>query len=1080
MAQGDATQRDKPGRETPMMRQYRQWKERYPDCILFFRLGDFYEMFGDDARLAARILDITLTSRETAKGERVPMCGVPCHAADQYLARLVEAGYRVAICEQVEDPRLARGLVRREVVRVVTPGTLWTASGPEEGRYVAALAVPEGGRGSGRSRWPGGGGEGGEPGTAAPHRGSSPGRPQDPGADSRWTTTPAPAAGVPATPAAAGDGPDGPPVLGLAYADVSTGEFVIAQLEGPQAVRLALDELARLQAAECLLGPGFEGPGAARLERALRERGCALSRLPAGPWRVRDAEAVLADRFGRAAVDQARAATGPAAVAAGGGLLAYLRETQKVDLEHLRRLRTDPLDQWLAIDANSRRNLELVRRLRDGSRQGTLLDVLDLTETAMGRRLLKQWVERPLVDRQAIEARLDAVEALVADPFLRSDVRRLLAGVQDLPRLLGRVGYQQANARDLLGIARSLERLPELAGRLDGALRGRRAGRLEAVRAGLDPDLAALARRLRAALVDDPPTTVTEGGLIRDGFHPEVDELRRAMREGRDWIAALEARERERTGIKSLKVGFNKVFGYYIEVTRANRHLVPPDYERRQTLAGAERFVTPELKAMESKVLGAEERLAALEHRLFLELRQAVAAAIPRLQAVADALAELDVLASLAEAAARYDYVRPQIAADRRLRIKAGRHPVLDRVLEGRFVPNDIDLDGREERVMLITGPNMAGKSTYLRQVALIVIMAQMGSFVPAAEAEIGLVDRIFCRVGASDDLASGQSTFMVEVAETALAVHNATPRSLILLDEIGRGTSTFDGIAIARAVIEYIHDRIGARTLVSTHYHELTGLAATRRGIRNYHARVVEDGDSVRFLWRIVPGGADRSYGINVARLAGLPVEIVERAKAILAELDRRAGPRQLSLADLMASPVAGAALRAAETGGGLAEAGGRSAEAGGQGEGAGRTPAAAGAAPRGEAAAAVEPASDEPAAAGRTAEGPGSAAAAGMAAAGRAGSPSAAAPAGAGEGWEAAGELALARAWLHRLASLDLNRMTPLDAMNLLYAWQRRLRRERWTRSAEDAGSAAGQEGAHGQDTAAGSAGDRPDRGR
>ncbi|HEY8552767.1 MAG TPA: DNA mismatch repair protein MutS [Thermaerobacter sp.] len=1065
MAQGDEPQRDKPGRETPMMRQYRQWKERYPDCILFFRLGDFYEMFGDDARLAARILDITLTSRETAKGERVPMCGVPCHAADQYLARLVEAGYRVAICEQVEDPRLARGLVRREVVRVVTPGTLWTATGQAESRYVAALAVPEGGRGGGAGRGGSRGGTAseGSPDPAGLRPGPHPGAPEDPGPGPAVATPPAPGASSPAATAATLDVPDGPPALGLAYADVSTGEFVIAQLEGPQAIRLALDELARLQAAECLLGPGFEGPGAARLERALRERGCALTRLPAGPWRVRDAEAVLAERFGRAAVEQARAATGAAAVAAGGGLLAYLRETQKVDLEHLRRLRTDPLGQWLAIDANSRRNLELVRRLRDGSRQGTLLDVLDLTETAMGRRLLKQWVERPLIDREAIEARLDAVETLVADPFLRSDVRRLLAGVQDLPRLLGRVGYQQANARDLLGIARSLERLPELAGRLDGALAGRRAGRLAAVRAGLDPDLADLGRRLRAALVDDPPTTVTEGGLIRDGFHPEVDELRRAMREGRDWIAALEARERERTGIKSLKVGFNKVFGYYIEVTRANRHLVPSDYERRQTLAGAERFVTPELKAMESKVLGAEERLAALEHRLFLELRQAVATAIPRLQAVADALAELDVLASLAEVAARYDYVRPKIAADRRLRIKAGRHPVLDRTLEGRFVPNDIDLDGREERVMLITGPNMAGKSTYMRQVALIVIMAQMGSFVPAAEAEIGLVDRIFCRVGASDDLASGQSTFMVEVAETALAVHNATPRSLILLDEIGRGTSTFDGIAIARAVIEYIHDRIGARTLVSTHYHELTGLATTRRGIRNYHARVVEEGDTVRFLWRIVPGGADRSYGINVARLAGLPVEIVERAKAILAELDRRTGPRQLSLADLMASPVTGSSARSAD-GDGRAE------------ERAGRAAVARVATPVGEAAATAEPRRDEPAAAGSAAEGNGSAAAPGTA-----GSHAAPAPGdGAGEGREVADELALARAWLDRLASLDLVRMTPLDAMNLLYAWQRRVRRWQWGRLADDGGGAAGQEGAHGQDSAAGSTGDRPDRRR
>ena len=971
-------------RETPMMRQYREWKERYPDCILFFRLGDFYEMFGEDAHTAARVLDITLTSRETAKGERVPMCGVPYHAAEQYLARLVEAGYRVAICEQVEDPRLARGLVRREVVRVVTPGTLWGGTGEDEGRYVAAVAAGE--EGPGRR-------------------------------------------------------------LGLAYADVSTGEFVIAELEGPEAARGVLDELARLQAAECLLGPGLEGEAAADLERALRERGCALTRTPSGPWRPREAAAVLADHFGVAAVEQARAASGPAAVTAGGALLAYLRETQKVDLQHLHRLRTDPLGQWLAIDANSRRNLELVRRLRDGSRQGTLLDVLDLTETAMGRRLLRRWIERPLVDRAAIEQRLDAVDALVADPFLRDDVRRLLAGIQDLPRLIGRVGYQQANGRDLLGLARSLERLPALAERLAEA----GAGRLAAVRAGLQPGLAELAGRLRRALVDEPPVSVTEGGLIRDGFDPQVDELRRAMREGRDWIAALEARERERTGIKSLKVGFNKVFGYYIEVTRPNRHLVPADYERRQTLANAERYVTPELKEMEAKVLGAEERLAALEHELFTRLRDEVAARIPELQAAAEALAELDVLAALAEAAARYDYVRPKLAGDRRLRIKAGRHPVLDRALEGRFVPNDVDLDGEQERIMLITGPNMAGKSTFMRQVALIVIMAQMGSFVPAAEAEIGLVDRIFCRVGASDDLASGQSTFMVEVAETALAVHNATPRSLILLDEIGRGTSTFDGIAIARAVIEFIHDRLGARTLVSTHYHELTSLADSRPGIRNYHARVVEEGEEIRFLWRIVPGGADRSYGLNVARLAGLPAEIIERAKEILAELDRGAGPRQLSLADLVgAVPAAGGGAPAAGAGvGGGRASGPRAAPAAKTDQGAGAAQAAAAREPEASPAAEGVPGSASGAEERPTAAG--AAPAAGRAPVAAPGDEPASIP-----------DPALRR-WLEELAGLDLMRMTPLDAMNLLYAWQRRARRWRQAQ----------REGSHGQDPAAGPAG-------
>ncbi|PZN07114.1 MAG: DNA mismatch repair protein MutS, partial [Bacillota bacterium] len=582
----------------------------------------------------------------------------------------------------------------------------------------------------------------------------------------------------------------------------------------------------------------------------------------------------------------------------------------------------------------------------------------------------------------------------VSDPFLRDGLRRLLDGVHDLPRLIARVGYQQANARDLLALARSLERLRPIGELLDGV----EAGRLAALRQAL-PDLDDLTDLLRRALVDEPPVTTTEGGLIRDGYDPRVDELRLAMREGRRWIASLEASERERTGIKSLKVGFNKVFGYYIEVTRANRHLVPDDYERRQTLANAERYVTPALKEMEAKVLGAEERLAALEHELFCQLRDEVARRIPAIQTAAEVLAELDALASLAEVAARYDYVRPRLADDRRLRIRAGRHPVLDRTLAGRFVPNDVNLDGERERVMLITGPNMAGKSTFMRQVALIVIMAQMGSFVPAEEAEIGLVDRIFCRVGASDDLASGQSTFMVEVAETALAVHNATPRSLILLDEIGRGTSTFDGIAIARAVIEFIHDRIGARTLVSTHYHELTALAATRPGIRNYHARVAEEGDEIRFLWRIVPGGADRSYGINVARLAGLPVEIIERAKEILAELDRTARPRQLSLADLAGGNGDGGTTAASSRGSGGEGTAAREAEGSGAGDQDSRGEEDVTAKAGGPARVAAGAAADEVAAA--------------------------------------------ARRWLEELASLDLLRMTPLDAMNVLYAWQRRLRR-------------------------------------
>ncbi|MEW6541087.1 MAG: DNA mismatch repair protein MutS [Bacillota bacterium] len=796
---------------TPMMRQYREVKDRYPDAILFFQMGDFFEMFFEDAEKAAPVLEVALTGRDAGELGRVPMCGIPVQAVDNYLGKLVARGYRVAICEQVEEAQAARGVVRREVTRVVTPGTVIEKQLLDErgNNYLAALGY-------------------------------------------------------------AGHG------WGLAAADVSTGDFIVATYTGDAAWPRLVEEVARLAPREVLLA-GLP-PDTAEVPKRFGDHRPAV--ITAAPDSYRDeAAGALKSHFGPEAVASASWARHPAARQAAGVLLLYLNETQKRELTHLRHVRAPLPERHMLLDGATRRNLELTMG-RDGGRRHTLLGVLDHTVTAMGGRRLREWLEQPLLAVEEIRERLDAVGRLTADRIKRETLREQLKGVYDTERLAGRVAYGTAHARDLLSLLSSLEaifRVRELLPNEPGLL-----GRLAT---DIDPP-GEIVDLLKGALADDPPLSLREGGLIRPGYDPEVDRLRAASTQARAWLAGLEAEERERTGIRSLKVGYNRVFGYYIEVTRANQHLVPEDYRRRQTLVNAERYITPELKEYESLVLGARERLVELEYHLFGELRNRVHSELARIQRSARAVAGVDALASLAEAAVRENYTAPVVDGTDRIRIKSGRHPVVERVLgPGRFVPNDALLDG-DCRIMILTGPNMAGKSTYMRQVALIVLMAQVGSFVPAEAAEIGVVDRIFTRVGAADNLAGGESTFMVEMNECRTILEQATPASLIVMDEVGRGTSTYDGMSLARALIEYLHRRVGAKTLFSTHYHELTTLDALS-GVMNHTVTVSEDGDEIVFLHRVVPGKADRSYGIQVARLAGLPPAVIARAREVLERLE-------------------------------------------------------------------------------------------------------------------------------------------------------------------------------------------------
>lgn len=813
---------------TPMLQQYQDLKRECGDALVLFRLGDFFELFGEDAELAAKILEITLTGRDAGRAGRIPMCGVPYHAVQGYAAKLVAAGYKVALCDQIEDPKQAKGLVERAVVRIITPGTAFELENGEEApnRYLAAVVARSG----------------------------------------AW---------------------------GLAYADVATGEFATTEVRGEGAEGRLRNELRRLAPAELLVPESAapeEDPADLRGDYARLiwpgDAPPALTRWGETTFTPEAAGQALKRHFGTVSLAGFGCEGLPLAVAAAGAVLTYLQNTQRAALAHLTRLVTYAVDETMVLDPATRRSLELCEAQRDGGRRGTLLSVLDRTVTAMGSRLLRNWLQRPLKRVAEINRRLDAVEELVQEGARRRSLRQALQPVYDLERLLGRVGLGVANGRDLAALGRSLAGLPAVKETCAGAA----SAVLHQVGAELDPleDVAALLAR---ALVDEPPLSIREGGLIRPGYRPELDELRERATHGKEWITAQEAREREVTGIKSLKIGFNKVFGYYLEVTRSNLALVPSDrYERRQTLVNAERYVTPELKEYEALVLGAEERMAGLEYDLFTELHRAVAGAAPRIQAAARLLAVADVLTALAEVAAEGGYTRPVVGEGETLRIVEGRHPVVERTLPtGAFVPNDLRLDG-ERRVLLVTGPNMAGKSTYLRQVALIVLMAQMGSFVPAREAEIGLVDRVFTRVGAADDLAGGQSTFMVEMTEVANILHHATRRSLVILDEVGRGTSTFDGLAIAWAVTEFLHDpaRVGAKTLFATHYHELTRLEGELPGLVNVSVAVRREGEDVVFLHRIEPGGADESYGIEVAKLAGLPRPLLRRAREVLTGLDQ------------------------------------------------------------------------------------------------------------------------------------------------------------------------------------------------
>jgi len=803
--------------ESPMMRQYRTWKRQYPDYLLLFRLGDFYEAFYEDAAVAARVLDITLTSRQKGEGA-IPMAGVPHHAVDSYIARLIRAGHRVAICDQVETaPARGRKLIRREVVRLVTPGTV-TETGLLDGRqnnFLTALVR-------------------------------------------------------------AGDR------LGVALVDITTADFWAGEATDGGAL---LEAVLLRRPAEALVPSGLS-PDDLIVAR-LRAAGIPVSFRDAAEFGARSAEERLRAHFQVATLEGLGLGGQPAAVRAAGAVLAYLHETQQAPPSHLTRLQPLALEDHLALDEAAVRNLELVETLQERTARGSLLWALDRTLTPMGGRLLRQWILRPLRSPAEVTRRLDAVAALVEAPATLEPLRARLGDVGDLARLASRVALGVATPRDLAGLRATLRPLPavrERAVECDDPL-------VRETAAGLE-DLAPLTKLLEAALVDEPPLVAHEGGLIRESYSQALADLRREVREAKTWIAGLEARERERTGIPTLRVRFNRVFGYGIEVPRAHQSPMPPEYVRRQTLVGAERYVTPELTEQEAKVLGAEERQNRLEFELFDELRRNVAREADRLLRTARALAVLDVLAGLAHVACERGYARPLVEAGSRLEIAEGRHPVLELATEGSpFVPNDIALDGEAVSCLVLTGPNMAGKSTYMRQVALIVLMAQLGSFVPARAARIGVVDRIFTRIGAHDNLLRGQSTFLVEMTETAAILRHATGRSLVLLDEIGRGTSTFDGLAIAWAVAEHLHERCpGAKVLFATHYHELTRLAAELPRVRNVHVAVREWKDGIVFLHKVQPGGTDRSYGIQVARLAGLPDEAIARARTLLRELEQRA----------------------------------------------------------------------------------------------------------------------------------------------------------------------------------------------
>lgn len=804
---------------SPMMKQYLEIKEQNKDCILFFRLGDFYEMFFDDAKLASKELELTLTGRDCGLEERAPMCGVPFHSCEGYIARLVAKGYKVAICEQMEDPSAAKGLVKRGIVRIITPGTVMESSMLDESKnnYIACCYA------------------------------------------------------------------DGN-TIGACFADISTGELHCTQISGENSFDSLKNELFLFSPREILIGGDIRS--FSELPELIREK------LSAGVEMLEDESfdyeaslSALEAQYGKEQSDKLARDNYRAAISCVGALLKYLRSTQKNGLERMNKIDFYLGNQYMNLDLNTRRNLELIETMRTKDKKGSLLWVLDKTKTAMGKRLIRNWIEQPLVSCAAIIKRQNAVDELYTNTMMRLELENTLSGISDIERLMTRIVYGSANGRELRNLSSALSKVPELVAIISDV----KTPMLTELLKLTDP-LEDVRQLIDSAIVEDPPFSVREGGIINEGYSEELDSLRNDMNNSASLLSEIEQREREKTSIPKLKVGYNRVFGYYIEVTNSYKNLVPAEYIRKQTLTNCERYITEELKSLEGRILGAKERSHGLEYKIFEQIRTEVSSNLERIQSTATAIANLDVLASLASVAADNRYCKPNISLSGGIKLKESRHPVVEQLLKGApFVPNDCILDSGDNTVAIITGPNMAGKSTYMRQVALIVLMAQIGSFVPASSADIEICDSIFTRVGASDDLASGQSTFMVEMSEVATIVKNATSKSLLILDEIGRGTSTFDGMSIARAVLEYVANKkkLGAKTLFATHYHELSVMEDVLDGVKNYNIAVKKRGDDITFLRRIVPGGADDSYGIEVAKLAGVPEWIIKRAKQILKELE-------------------------------------------------------------------------------------------------------------------------------------------------------------------------------------------------
>lgn len=809
---------------SPMMQQYFELKKQHPNEILFYRVGDFYEMFYDDALTASRELELTLTGKNCGQQERAPMCGVPFHSYETYVARLIAKGYKVAICEQVEDPALAKGLVKRDIIRVVTPGTVIESSmlAEDKNNYLCSIFAK-------RMR-------------------------------GRWRA-------------------------GICFADISTGEAYATELCAEKLGGAVIAELCRYMPSEILMNPAFLD--FKDVTNYIKQQTNALVELrDEGCYKEAVMQAAMTEQFGADWKQTGHYADDALVPYAAAAMLGYLHETQKHGVERIKAIQSYADAQYMRLSPVTRANLELTETMRGREKKGTLLWVLDQTETSMGKRLLRSWIEQPLVDAALINRRLDAVQALYAASIARADLKASLSHVFDIERLTTRILYGSAAPREVRALGDTCARLPEIKAQASACgvpMLTELAGQIDVLADVLD--------KINAALIDDPPANLKDGGAIREGYNAEVDELRDIMHGGKGYLSQMEAKLREETGIPKLKIGFNKVFGYFIEVSRSYTGSVPETFTRKQTLTTGERYITPELKELENKILGANERLLVLEHQLFADLLNEISAQIVRIQRTASAVAQLDVLAGFAEAAIQNNYVKPEVDQSDRILIKKGRHPVIEQMLKGAlFVPNDTLLDEDENRMLLITGPNMAGKSTYMRQNALIVLMAQIGSFVPAAQAQIGVVDAIFTRVGASDDLAAGQSTFMVEMTEVAEILKNATQSSLVILDEIGRGTSTFDGMSIARAVAEHICGKIGCKTLFATHYHELTSMDKEVQGVRNYNIAVKKRGDDITFLRRIVEGPADDSYGIEVAKLAGLPGSVTKRAHVVLRQLEASA----------------------------------------------------------------------------------------------------------------------------------------------------------------------------------------------